>query len=291
MKRRVFLRQGSIAGGAAVLGLDAFPHHLYAAARAKTAQDVVTLGSTGIKVSRLFQGTGTNGMNKSSNQTRGLGLEGVADLLRSGVDQGVTVWDLADQYGTHPHARGALKTVARDKVVVLTKTHASTEKEMWADLDRFRKEIGTDMLDIVLLHCMMSADWPKQKAGAMAVLAEAKAKGIIRAHGVSCHDFGALKAAAATDWVDVDLARLNPAGTIMDAPVDEVVSVLAEMKRKGKGVIGMKILGAGRLRGRIDEALQYALASPVLDCFTVGAENRRELEDLLVRIPKASVRG
>jgi aryl-alcohol dehydrogenase-like predicted oxidoreductase len=291
MKRRDFLRSGSLAGGAAVLGRGAFPHHLYAAAKEKTAQDVTTLGRTGIRVSRLFQGTGTDGVGKSSNQTRGLGLQGLADLLRAGVDRGVTVWDLADQYGTHPHAREALKTVARDRVVILTKTHASTEKEMRSDLDRFREEIGTDRIDIVLLHCMMSADWPKEKAGAMAVLAEAKAKGIVRAHGVSCHDLGALKVAAATDWVDVDLARLNPAGVAMDAPVAEVLPVLLEMKRKGKGVIGMKILGAGYLRRRIDDALQYALASPVLDCFTIGAENRRELEDLLTRIPKASVRG
>jgi aryl-alcohol dehydrogenase-like predicted oxidoreductase len=138
---------------------------------------------------------------------------------------------------------------------------------------------------------MMSADWPKEKAGAMAVLADAKAKGVIRAHGVSCHDLGALKVAASSDWVDVDLARLNPAGAVMDAPVGEVLPVLSEMKRKGKGVIGMKILGAGALRSRVDDALQYALASPVLDCFTIGAENRRELEDLLARIPKASVRG
>jgi len=100
-----------------------------------------------------------------------------------------------------------------------------------------------------------------------------------------------LKVAAASDWVDVDLARLNPAGVIMDAPVAEVLPVLADMKRKGKGVIGMKILGAGQLRNRADDALQYALASPVLDCFTIGAENRRELEDLIARIPKASVRG
>lgn len=291
MSRRHFLRQGSLAGGAAALGLHAFPRHLYAAARQKTAQDLVALGSTGIKVSRLFQGTGTNGVGKSSNQIRGLGFEGVVELLRAGVDQGVAVWDLADQYGTHPHAKGALKTVARDKVVIMTKTHASTEKEMWADLDRFRQEIGTDMLDIVLLHCMMSADWPRQKAGAMAVLSEAKARGIIRAHGVSCHDFGALKTAASSDWVEVDLARLNPAGTIMDAPVEEVVSVLADMKRRGKGVIGMKVLGAGRLRDRVDDCLQYALASPVLDCFTIGAENRQQLEDLIARIPRASVRG
>jgi aryl-alcohol dehydrogenase-like predicted oxidoreductase len=291
MNRRRFLRQGSFAGGAALLGTHAFPHHLYAAAKEKRAEDVVTLGRTGIQVSRLSLGTGTNGVGKSSNQTRGLGLAGLAELLRAGVDQGVTFWDLADQYGTHPHAREALKTVQRDKVVILTKTHARTEHEMRADLDRFRKEIGSDRLDVVLLHCMMSADWPKTHAGAMAVLSEAKQKGTIRAHGVSCHDFGALKAAAASDWVDVDLARLNPAGAIMDAPVDQVLPVLSEMKRKGKGVIGMKILGAGRLRPRIDEALQYALASQVLDCFTIGAENRRELEDLLVRMPKASVRG
>jgi len=291
MKRRTFLRNGSMAGGAALLGAAAFPRHLYAAAKEKAAQDVVTLGRTGIQVSRLFQGTGTDGVGKASNQTRGLGLQGLADLLRAGVDHGVTVWDLADQYGTHPHAREALKTVARDKVVILTKTHASSEKEMRADLDRFRQEIGTDRLDIVLLHCMMSADWPKEKAGAMAVLAEAKEKGTIRAHGVSCHDLGALKTAAATDWVDVDLARLNPAGAIMDAPVSEVLPVLAEMKQKGKGVIGMKILGAGRLRNRVDDALQYALASPVLDCFTIGAESQRELTDLIARIPKASVRA
>ena len=291
MNRRHFLRQGSIAGGAALVGATAFPRHVYAAAKPKSAQDVVTLGKTGIKVSRLAQGTGTNGVGKSSNQTRGLGLAGVADLLRAGVDQGLTFWDSADQYGTHPHVHEALKTVSRDKVVILSKTHASTEKEMRDDLDRFRTEIGTDMIDIVLLHCMMSADWPKEKAGAMAVLAEAKQKGTIRAHGVSCHDFGALKTAARTDWVDVDLARLNPAGVIMDAPVEDVMPVLADMKRQGKGIIGMKILGAGRLRPRIDDALQYALASPVLDCFTIGAENRRELEDLLDRIPKASTRG
>src|SRR5512143_751468 len=99
MKRRSFLRTGSMAG-AALLGADAFARHLYAAGREKTAQDLVTLGRTGIEVTRLFQGTGTSGVGKSSNQTRGLGYEGLVDLLRAGVDQGVTTWDLADQYGT-----------------------------------------------------------------------------------------------------------------------------------------------------------------------------------------------
>lgn len=292
MKRRDFLRCGTAAAaGTAFFGLDRFPYHLYASTTPKRAQDVVTLGRTGIRVSRLAQGTGTNGVGKNSNQKRTMGEQGLADLLVQGADNGVTFWDLADQYGSHPNAKLALKTVPRDKVVILTKTHASTEAEMWADLDRFRREIGTEHIDIVLLHCMLDAGWSKKKAGAMAVLSEAKQKGIIRAHGVSCHDLGALKVAADSDWVDVDLARLNPAGVQMDADPATVISVLRTMKQRGKGVIGMKILGAGALRHKADESLQYALAQDVLDCFTIGAEKPSEFQDLLKRIPAASTRA
>lgn len=292
MKRREFLRYGTAAVGAGWLdarGL--FPYHLYADEPQRRAQDVVTLGRTGIKVSRLAQGTGTNGVGKASNQTRRMGEQGLADLLAMGVDNGLGFWDVADQYGTHPHVKRALKQVKRERTVILTKTHANTEAEMWSDLDRFRRELGTDQLDIVLLHCMLDANWPKQKAGAMHALSEAKQKGIIRAHGVSCHDLGALKVAAESDWVDVDLARLNPAGVQMEGDPATIIGVLKTMKQKGKGIIGMKILGAGALRERVDEALQYALAQEVLDCFTIGAESPAELKDLLTRIPAASRRG
>lgn len=291
MKRRSFIQCGLAAAGGACLGLREFPYRLYAGAEPKRAQDVVTLGRTGIRVSRLAQGTGTRGFNKSSNQIRTLGDRGLADLLVAGIDSGLSFWDLADGYGSHPHARLALQTVRRDRVTILTKTAASTEAEMRADLDRFRREIGSDHLDIVLLHALSRPEWPQQKAGAMAVLADAKARGIIRAHGVSCHSLGALTAAAASEWVDVDLARLNPAGVVMDGSPDTVVPVLRAMKQAGKGVIGMKILGEGRLRDRVDEALQFALAQDVLDAFTIGAESPEELQDLLKRIPAASVRG
>ena len=291
MKRRDFLRSTTAAAGTAVLGLKHFPITSTPLRCRKTAQDMVTLGKTGIKVSRLAQGTGTNGVNHSSNQIRKMGDQGLADLLVRGVDNGVHFWDLADQYGSHPHAKLALKTVKRDEVVILSKTHASTEQEMRDDLDRFRREMGTERIDILLLHCMLDANWPKEKAGAMAVLEEAKQKGIIRAHGTSCHDLGALKVAADSEWVDVDLARLNPAQVAMDADPNTVISVLRKMKQKGKGVIGMKILGAGELRGRPDEALQFALAQDVLDCFTIGCENPNEFQDLLKRIPAASTRG
>lgn len=290
MKRRDLVRMGTLAAGAVAVGRR-FPHALFAGERRKAAADAVTLGRTGIVVSRLAQGTGTHGFGGSSDQTRGLGVRGLADLLHAGVDEGLRFWDLADGYGSHPHAREALQAVPRDRVVIMTKTRASTEAEMRADLDRFRREIGTDRIDIVLLHCMTSDDWPRRKAGAMAVLSEAKERGVIRAHGVSCHTLGALRTAAATDWVDVDLARLNPVGAHMDADPATVIPVLREMKAKGKGIIGMKILGQGELRGRVDEALQYALAQEVLDCFTIGAANGAELRDLLRKIPAASVRA
>jgi aryl-alcohol dehydrogenase-like predicted oxidoreductase len=289
MKRRDFLHRGTVASSA-LLALRSFPHAVYAGTQKKTAQDVVTLGKTGIRVSRLAQGTGTYGFGGSSNQVR-LGLKGFSELLRAGADQGVTFWDLADDYGSHPGAKEALKTVSRDRVVILTKTEATDEKKMRADLDRFRRELGVDVIDIVLLHCMFHADWPRRREGAMAVLSEAKGKGVVRAHGVSCHSLRALKTAAASPWVDVQLARLNPVGVEMDADPDEVVPVLADMKRQGKGVIGMKILGAGFLKDEPDPALQFALARDVLDCFTIGAENRAQLEDLIARIPAASARG
>jgi hypothetical protein len=113
----------------------------------------------------------------------------------------------------------------------------------------------------------------------------------VRTHGVSCHTLGALKAAAAEPWVEVDLARLNPAGMKMDADPATVIGVLKQMKAAGKGVIGMKILGEGGLRDKIDEALQFATAQEVLDCFTIGSENRKEFEELVKKIPSASVRG
>jgi aryl-alcohol dehydrogenase-like predicted oxidoreductase len=285
MNRRDFL---AVAGAAT---LSRFPYPLFAGATRKRATDRILLGPAKIEVSRLAMGTGTAGFMGSSNQTRKLGLGGLANLLDAAYGEGVTFWDSADQYGSHPHLREALKHVPREKVVILTKTHASTEQQARADLDRFRRELGTDYIDILLLHCMMDSDWPKRRQGAMAAISEARQKGIVKTHGVSCHTLGALRAAAASPWVQVDLARINPAQMHMDSDPATVISVLRQMKAAGKGVIGMKILGQGGLSRRIDEALQYALSLDCVDCFTIGSENREQLQDLLRRIPAASVRG
>jgi len=263
--------------------------HQPLAEKRKYANDIVTLGKTGIKVSRLAMGTGTHGVGRRSNQTDKLGIEGVADLLYSAYEKGINFWDSADQYGTHPHLKEALKRVPREKVVILTKTHATTADEMKDDLERFKKEIGTDYIDIILLHLMTSPEWHTIKQGAMDVLEKARQDGVIRAHGVSCHTLGALEAAANSPWVQVDLARINPFGNMMDADVPTVVNVLRKMHNDGKGIIGMKIFGGGSLTERVDECLKYVLSLDCVDAFTIGQENKSEMEDLLKRIPEASI--
>ena len=182
--------------------------------------------------------------------------KGLSELLLNGHDEGLRFFDSADSYGSHPHVAEALKHVTRDKVTVLTKTWARDPQAARADLDRFRRELGTDYIDICLMHCVTEADWTDKYRGVMDVLSEAKEKGIIRTHGCSCHSIEALRAAAKSPWVEVDLVRINPIGSHMDADPDTVVSVMREMKAAGKGLIGMKILGQGDLRNRQDEAHQ-----------------------------------
>ncbi len=286
MRRRDFIKYTAIAGG--VLALPPYTRRFISGAGKKYASDIVTLGRTGIKVSRLAMGTGTNGFQHHSDQSEITGDGGLPDLLRAAFDEGINFWDSADQYGTHPDLKKALKTIPREKVVILTKTEATTSDEMKSDLDRFRKEIGTDYIDILLLHLMTDHDWPAVKRGAMDVLEKAREDGIIRAHGVSCHTIGALKAASASNWVQIDLARINPYQVRMDADVKTVSAVLKKMHDDGKGIVGMKIFGAGRLADKRDECLKFVLGLNFVDAFTIGQESRGQMLDLLHKIPSVS---
>jgi len=287
MKRREFIGTAVYGAGAAWLSMKTTGHVFAAELTQKfSASDTVTLGSTGIRTSRLAMGTGTVGSGHHSHQTS-LGIKGLSDLLLNGYDHGLRFFDSADSYGSHPHVAEALKHVKRDQVTVLSKSWARDPNEMRADLDRFRKELGTDYIDILLMHCLTEGDWTERYKGVMDVLSEARQKGIIRAPGCSCHSIEALRAAAASPWVEVDLALINPIGSHMDADPATVVSVLKQMKASGKAVIGMKILGQGDMRNRPDEAIRYALSLGVLDAFTIGAESRAEQEDLIRRIAAA----
>src|ERR1700684_4448581 len=188
MHRREFLIRSATGVGAAWLSsqtiLDAIAAQTLPAKFA--ASDTVTLGSTGIKTSRLAMGTGTVGSGHHSHQTA-LGVDGLSALLLNGYDHGLRFFDAADSYGSHPHVAETLKHVPRDKVTVLSKTWARDAPTARADLDRFRQELGVDYLDICLMHCVTEGDWTERFKGVMDVLSEAKQKGIIRAHGCSCH--------------------------------------------------------------------------------------------------------
>jgi 1-deoxyxylulose-5-phosphate synthase len=248
----------------------------------RTASDQVLLGSTGITISRLVMGSGSHGYAGASDQTR-LGLSAFSSMLVNSFDQGITFWETADQYGAHPHLNQALQQVGRQKVVVLTKTHATTAAQMEADLNRYLAELGTDHIDIVLLHALESSNWVAERQGAMEYLSRAKERGVIRAHGVSCHSLAALRLAARTPWVEVDFARINPAGLHMDADPATVISVLREMKAAGKGVVGMKILGQGEIRD-LDMAIGHAVRLDCIDAFTIGFTSRAQLEEIQTKI-------
>jgi len=248
------------------------------------AQDTVVLGKTGIRTSRLAMGTGTIGSGGSSNQTR---TGSLTRLLRTGYDRGLIFFDTADSYGSHPEVAEAISRLPREKVVIMTKCDERDAKKAKADIDRYRRELKTDYIDILLMHCVTEGDWTTRYRGVMDVFEEAKQKGTIRTHGCSCHSIEALRAAAASPWVEVDLVRLNPVGAHMDADPQTVIGVIKEMRTQGKGIIGMKILGQGAMRTRQDEAIRFALGTGVLDAFTIGAESENEQADLMRRIAAA----
>jgi 1-deoxyxylulose-5-phosphate synthase len=292
MKRREFLSNATRGLGSAwlasklTLAQAVFATELKPLPQKFNAHDTVTLGKTGIQTSRLAMGTGTHGWNGRSDQTA-LGMSDLTALLLNGYENGLRFFDTADGYGSHPYVASALKQLPRDKVVVMTKVDTRNAKGALADLDRFRRELGTEYIDICLVHCVTEADWTTRYRGVMDVLSEAKQKGIIRSHGVSCHSIAALRAAAVEPWVEVDLVRMNPAGAYMDADPSTVAEVIKQMRASGKGIIGMKILGQGVLRNSQSEAIHYALGLGLLDAFTIGAASKKEQSDLIQRIAAA----
>ena len=286
MLRRDFLRHAAIAASvaaspiarAALVDPEPLPTKL-------AAQDEVTLGRTGIRTSRLAMGTGTIGFGGGSNQTRNSPLTRL--LLDGYHTNGLRFFDSADSYGSHPFVAAAVKQLPRDKVTVLTKTDTRNPDGVRRDLDRFRRELALDHIDIVLIHCVTESDWTTRYRPVMDVLEDAKQRGVIRAHGVSCHSLAALRLAAADPWVDINLVRLNPIGSHMDADPQTVISLIKQMRSNGAGVVGMKILGQGDLRDKPSEAIRFALSTGVLDAITIGAESQREQNNLVQRIAAA----
>jgi aryl-alcohol dehydrogenase-like predicted oxidoreductase len=294
LNRRDFLAQASATAALAATASAAAPAALAGTVRAKNAlpkspTDKVTLGKTGIQVSLVGMGTGSVGSGQASNQTR-LGVQGFTKVVRHALDRGICFFDVADQYGSHTYLREALKGVPRDQYVIQTKTHATNVADARSHVERYRMELGVDYIDILLLHCMTKKGWPAENQGSMEYLMRAKEEKLIRAHGTSCHGMDPLHTSAKNPFVEVDLARINPEGLIMDdRKPDEVASVLEEMHNAGKGIVGMKILGEGRINTpeRKDASLRYVLGLGTVNAFIIGFESPDQIDDLLKRTADA----
>lgn len=260
--------------------------------------DVVPLGKTGIRVTRLAQGTGYNGYNHTSAHTR-QGKAAFDRLLRHSLDQGLAFIDMADLYGSHTFVKEIVKGLPRDKYALLTKIWP--RKEGWvtpsggakAELDRYRQELGTDQIEVCLIHCMQNDRWPTEYERIRDELSELKQKGVIRAVGVSCHDLGAMQVAAKHPWVDVLFARVNHKcgkDHSCDGSLAEVSETLQAARRNGKAVIGMKIFGAGKLTkpDEKDASLKYVLTNDLVDAISIGMLKPEEVDDTLQRMNRVS---
>lgn len=297
IKRRDFIKKSAIGAGGLLLGAqlpaaenpDAKFHDPYAP---------VQLGKADLKLTRVCMGTGSHGYQRSSNQTR-KGSDAFQKLVRDAYDRGIRTFDMADLYGSHQGVAAALDGRPRDSYSLISKiwwNHGGLPESERPDSDvvvaRFLKELKTDYIDLVLLHCVTAPDWPDQLDKQMEILNKLKAQGKIRALGVSCHSIAALEAAAKEPWVESVHTRINPYGMSMDGSPEEVVPVLKKLHAAGKGVVGMKIMGEGRLRNddaRRDESLKFVLGLGCVHILNVGFESVSEIDDFAARVRKVPV--
>jgi aryl-alcohol dehydrogenase-like predicted oxidoreductase len=287
LTRRDFITRTA---GVVAVGLAA-PAFGQNAAPVLTATTRRPLGKTGLEPTLLGMGTGVKawgGVSALSKKGEGIYLQ----VVTRAYEAGIRYFDMADMYGAHAFFNKLLKgTIDRDKVMLLTKTTAKEGPVAKADVDRFRTELGTDKLDVVLMHCMTDKDWPTKMAPVMDVLENAKANGLIKAHGVSCHTIEALELASELPWVDVVLSRINPYGIKMDAAPEKVVPVLDAAHRNGKGVLGMKIAGEGQCADRLRESLKFVLGLGCVDAMPVGFLAVEEVDDTIAKLNEVAARA
>jgi aryl-alcohol dehydrogenase-like predicted oxidoreductase len=295
LSRRQFL--GALSLGTAHL---LFNNPLYAASgrfRSTDPLQRIALGRSGLNTSLLGYGTGVHGGNRASNLTRGQEVKSIA-TLRHAWDRGMRFFDCADTYGTHRLMKEAIKGMNREDLTITSKIWTRDggipepeRPDANIVIDRFRKELGTDYIDLVQIHCMVDTDWTDSMRRQMDIMEDLKSRGIIRAHGVSVHSLEAMKAALADPWVDVIHVRINPYGIAMDKPDPaEVVEVIHQLHASGKGVIGMKLVGDGQLRDesdRIDHSLRFVLGLGSVDMMIVGFETTEQIDNYLDRTKTA----
>lgn len=264
----------------------------------QAAEAVPSVKLAKLDVPLLGMGTGVKAGDRSNALERA-GEKHALDTVRRAYDEGVRLFDCADSYGSLPMVARALKDKPRESYVLVSKIWCHPKggipkeeprEDSMAVIERFLREADTDHIDLVQLHCQTAKDWTTTYRKHMDALSKAKEKGLIKAHGCSCHSLEALDAAASDPWVDVVHTRINPWGVCMDGPADAVVPIIRKIHDAGKGVIGMKLIGEGRFRNdpaKIDETLQFVLGLGCVDALIVGFEKQEEIVDYKQRLAKA----
>jgi len=293
LTRRQFVSTTLRAGaGAVLLGKTALAFPFKAEGMTEDPFRIVTLGKSGVKTPLLGMGTGFSGSNRSSNITRA----GVAEtLIRQAYEKGIRFFDCADTYGTHKYTAAALKGIPRESYILSSKIWVSPggipePERPDADVvvDRFRKELNTDYIDILQIHCMTDPLWTDKQKKQMDILENLKAKKIIRSHGVSVHSLEAMEACVKSPWVDIVHVRVNPYGESMDkSDPSEVIPVITKLHDSGKGIIGMKLIGNGNFKNdpeKIDASLKYVLGLGIVNTIIVGFELPEQIDDYIGRI-------
>ena len=292
LTRRQFVTTVSAGAGSLLLGKTLLSVPVNSFSLHADPFQIVSLGKSGIKAPLLGMGTGFSGNNRSSNITRA----GVAEsLVRQAYEKGIRFFDCADSYGTHPFVAAALKGIPRENYILSTKIWVGPgglpePERPDADIvvDRFRKELNTDYLDMVQIHCMTDPQWTYKQKKQMDILETLKAKKIIRAHGVSVHSLEAMEAAVESPWVDVIHVRVNPYGETMDkGDPSVVIPVIEKLHKSGKGVIGMKLIGNGKFRNqpeKIDASLKYVLGLGTVDMIIIGFELPEQIDNYIERV-------
>lgn len=289
--RRQFIQRSALAAGALVLAGCA---GLKTTAARRTATDQVALGKTGLRISRLGFGTGSN----SGQVQKALGQQPFNDLIRYAYDQGITYFDCAQSYQTFEWIAGAIKGLPREKIFIQSKIGGKPEKILEA-IDRHRSVYNTDYVDSMLIHCMVTGGWTDEYKRIMEAFDTARDKKWILSKGVSCHSLPALRTATASPWTEVHLVRVNPQAKHIDGEeptwnksgndLSPVLAELQKMRAQGRGIIGMKIIGNGDFTNPEDRerSIRYAMSRPELDSVVIGFKNRAEIDEAISRMNSA----
>ncbi len=291
LSRRQFLEQAALAAGGLVLassrGLGQSPTATGPAVSAvkRTASDIVPLGNTGLKVSRLGIGLGSS---NGTVQADG-GQEKFNSFIKHAFDQGITMFDTAGNYRTFSMMGPAIKGLPREKIFLQSKIEQPDN--ILDKIDSQRKAFNTDYVDSLLVHIQFRENWVETWKQAMDDFKTAQEKKWIRSRGVSCHSLPALRAGVATDWTQVHLVRVNPQGIRTDTEqqvieargANDIKPVLAELKKikeKQRGVIGMKIFGGGQFTTEADRerAMRFAMSMPEIDSVIIGFKSTDEMD-------------